>query len=172
MILRDEHPGDEAAIFSLVTSAFAEAAHSSHTEPFIVDALRASGALSISLVAVEDGEIAGHVAFSEVAIDRERCGWFGLGPVAVHPTWQRRGIGRALIQEGLARLEAQGAEGCVVLGDPAYYGRFGFAADGRLTFAGAPAVYFQALSFRGAVRHGAVTYHAAFEADGPPDAAP
>ena len=63
------------------------------------------------------------------------------------PNRQRHGIGSALIAAGLARIREQGAKGCVVLGDPGYYSRFGFAADPNLCLAGVPAEYFQRLSF-------------------------
>ena len=120
------------------------------------------GALTLSLVAEEDGQIIGHAAFSPVTIDGRPCGWYGLGPVAVRPNRQRRGIGDAVISEGLGELVAYGAAGCVVLGEPAYYGRFGFNADSRLRFPGPPAEYFQALAFGGPVPSGTVAYHPAF----------
>ena len=82
------------------------------------------------------------VNFSPVLIDGEECGWFGLGPVAVEPERQRERIGTALIEHGLAHLRARGARGCVVLGDPAYYRRFGFEPDRTLAYPAAPAEYF------------------------------
>ena len=85
----------------------------------------AGGELTVSLVAETDG-LVGHVAFSPVLIADGSAGWYGLAPVAVLPEWQRRGVGAALIRRGLAILGARGAAGCVVLGDPAYYGRFGY----------------------------------------------
>lgn len=164
MIIRPERPSDAAAIRSLVTAAFTGAPHSSGTEAAIVDALRDAGALTLSLVAAERDNIIGHAAFSPVAIDRSPDGWFGLGPVAVRPGRQHGGIGRALIAEGLRQLRERGAEGCVVLGDPAYYGRFGFRADPALRYPGVPAVYFQRLAFDGDSPAGTVAYHPAFTA--------
>jgi putative acetyltransferase len=163
MIIRTEGPGDVAAIRTITTAAFRDMAYSSGTEAAIIDALRGAGALTLSLVAVEGGALVGHVAFSPVTIDGRDLGWFGLGPVAVRPDRQGRGIGGALIREGLERLIARGAGGCVLLGEPEYYSRFGFEADAGLVLADMPAEYFQALSFGPEIPEGMVRYHAAFE---------
>jgi len=162
--LRPERDGDAAAIRAIVTAAFLGAEHSSGTEGAIVDALRASDMLTVSLVADEDGEIVGHVAFSPITIDGADLNWFGLGPVAVSPDHQRRGIGARLIEAGLAQLREAGAQGCVVLGDPGYYARFGFASAPTLTYPGVPAEYFQRLAFAGAAPTGTVAYSACFDA--------
>lgn len=143
---REERPGDIAAIDAVVRAAFDGHPHSDGSEPAIVERLRHDGDLTLSLV-IEDGDrVIGHVAFSPV-----RCSapgrWFGLGPVAVSPDCQRQGLGRALIAEGLQRLRGLGAAGCVVMGDPAYYGRFGFETDERFVYPGAPAEYFTRLAF-------------------------
>jgi putative acetyltransferase len=162
MEIRPEIPSDEKAISELITAAFLEAEHSGGNEARIVDALRKAGSLSVSLVATENGEIVGHVAFSPVTIDDRSDGWFGLGPVAVVPDRQGEGVGSALIEAGLAELRAAGSKGCVVLGEPAYYSRFGFAADPYLWLAGVPPEYFQALKFEEQPCGGEVKYHAAF----------
>ena len=162
MEIRPEHPGEEQAVAALIDAAFASAEHSSGTEAEIVDRLRADGALTISLVAVDDERIVGHVAYSPVTIDGNDRGWFGLGPVAVDPRHQCYGIGRHLIERGLNELRVAGAAGCVVLGEPDYYGRFGFNADGRLTFPGPPPHYFQALAFGDDKPAGTISYHRAF----------
>ena len=161
--IRAERPGDAAAIEAVTVHAFATAEHASGTEQAIVAALRAAGALSLSLVAEHEGQVVGHIAFSPVSIGGADAGWFGLGPVSVDPAWQRRGIGAQLVQQGLARLRAAGARGCVLLGDPSYYGRFGFRADPALVYPGVPAQYFQALAFTGPMPSGVVAYHLAFE---------
>ncbi|MGF7053500.1 putative acetyltransferase [Bosea sp. OAE752] len=163
MPIRPEQPADAAAIRALTTEAFAAAPHSSGTEAAIIDGLRAAGALTLSLVAVEGGEIVGHVAFSPVTIDGAERGWFGLGPVSVQPGRQRGGIGSGLIRDGLQRLREIGAGGCVLLGDPGYYGRFGFAADPALVLEGVPPEYFMRLAFGAGVPAGTVRYHAAFD---------
>lgn len=106
----------------------------------------------------------GHVAFSPVFIDDQTGDWYGLGPVSVRPERQRRGIGRQLIAQGLEELKNSGAAGCVVFGEPAYYGRFGFVSDPELWFASAPPGYFRRLAFRDTSPKGEVRYHAAFDA--------
>ncbi|MEA1672568.1 N-acetyltransferase [Nitrospirillum sp. BR 11163] len=169
LILRPETATDAPAIRALTDAAFKDAPHSGGTEAAIVDALRNAGALTVSLVAVQEGVIVGHVAFSPVTIDGRSGGWFGLGPVSVESIRQRRGIGGALIREGLRRLVAMGAEGCVVLGEPAYYSRFGFVADSRLRYPGVPPEYFQRLAFTGTGPagtdpEGEVAYHPGFGA--------
>jgi predicted N-acetyltransferase YhbS len=163
MRIRGEDPGDVAAIGRVTAAAFAVAAHSSGTEARIVEALRAANALTLSIVAAGDGDIVGHAAFSPVRIGGIEGAWFGLGPVSVRPDRQRTGVGGAIIRRGLDLLGAMDAEGCVVFGDPAYYGRFGFAYDPRLSYAGAPAGYFQRLVLRGAPPAGEVVYHPAFD---------
>jgi putative acetyltransferase len=162
MIIRPETARDIAEIQTLVTIAFEGAPHSDGTEGAIVDALRAAGALTTSLVAERDGLIVGHVAFSPVEIDGKSVDWYGLGPVAVRPDQQRQGVGVRLIEAGLDEIKALGARGCVVLGDPAYYSRFGFSADAALQFPGVPHEYFQRLAFGDDKRHGIVRYHSAF----------
>lgn len=162
--LRAEKPEDIDAIRELTTAAFKDAAHSSGTEAAIVDALRAAGALTVSLVAVENDEIIGHVAFSPVTIESGAAAWYGLGPVSVRPDHQGKGIGKALIENGLAQLKELGANGCVVLGDPRYYARFDFVSDPALRYADVPPEYFQRIVFKGASPTGAVAYHAGFDA--------
>ena len=162
--LRPETPADIDAIRALTRAAFSGADHSSQTEATIIDALRAAGALTLSLVAELDGAVVGHVAFSPVRIGGADIGWLGLGPVSVAPARQRRGIGRALVEEGLSRIEGRGAAGCVVLGDPAYYRRFGFAADPALRYGEVPPQYFQSRRFHGPAPQGEVAYHPGFDA--------
>lgn len=159
MRIGEERADDAPLIRALVRAAFTGGGH----EPDIVDRLRAAGALALSLVAVEQGEIVGHVAFSPVRIDGRDQGWLGLGPLAVRPDRQRTGIGSALVREGLGRIERMGAVGCVLLGSPAYYGQFGFVADARLMLPDVPPRYFQRLVFAGhEVPEGVVAFHPAF----------
>ena len=162
MEIRLERPADIDAIRTLTTAAFQNAPHSNHTEAAIIDALRDAGALTLSLVAVDNGELVGHIAFSPVAINSETNGWYGLGPVSVRPDRQREGIGQALVRTGLDHLRSIDAQGCVVLGDPAYYGRFGFVTDPNLRYPSAPPEYFQRLTLTDALPAGEVAYHPAF----------
>ncbi|WP_423174533.1 GNAT family N-acetyltransferase [Stenotrophomonas maltophilia] len=163
-MIRTETTADHAAIHALTEAAFREAPHSSHTEQFIVDALRARGELSISLVAETQGQVIGHIALSPVTVSDGSTGWFGLGPISVVPAWQGQGIGAALMRAALEALRQQGAHGCVLLGEPAYYGRFGFRAEPGLVLPGAPAEYFQALCLQPPLAQGEVQYSPAFEA--------
>ncbi|AWY44132.1 GNAT family N-acetyltransferase [Pseudomonas putida] len=164
LTIRNEQPEDIQPIATLTAAAFKHAEHTSHTEHFIVDALRRAGQLTVSLVAVENGEIIGHVAISPVSVSGGATGWYGLGPISVAPEHQGQGIGSALMKAALAQLQGKGAAGCVLLGDPGYYGRFGFKANTGLELPGVPQEYFQALSFNGDVPAGIVQYHEAFNA--------
>ncbi len=109
----------------------------------------------------------GHIAFSPIAISDGAQGWFGLGPVSVLPEYQRMGIGKALIREGLARLKKLGAKGCCLVGHPEYYPKFGFINVAGLAHEGVPPEAFFALSFDGSYPQGTVTFHKGFEAVGP-----
>lgn len=164
--IREEQPQDIAAIEALTVSAFLNAIHTDHTEQFIVNALRNSGKLSVSLVADENGTIVGHVAVSPVTISDGASGWYGLGPISVAPEHQRRGLGARLMKQALAELRGLGASGCVVLGDPNYYARFGFRVEPSLALPGVPPGYFQALAFDGSLPAGVVSYHESFAAHG------
>lgn len=164
MMIRQEQEQDCDAVKQVTADAFALMEHSNQTELAIIAALRDAGALTISLVATDGDEIIGHVAFSPVTIDGEDHRWFGLGPVSVRPDLQGRGIGSALIRQGLNELRAQGAAGCVLLGNPGYYRRFGFENDPDLRYPGAPPEYFMRLTFGGSDPAGQVEYHAAFGA--------
>lgn len=160
--IRHERPGDEAAIHAVTAAAFGGHPHSDQSEPFIIERLREAAALSLSLVAEKDEAVVGHIAFSPVTLTPAETGWFGLGPVSVLPDLQAQGIGRQLIREGLEWLRAEGASGCVVVGDPAYYQKFGFRNESALVFPGCAPQYFMALALSGAMATGTVAYHPAF----------
>lgn len=168
MEIRKERPSDTKSIELLTYQAFENHPHhapnAAPTEHKIIQHLRDSGVLTLSLVAVEHDDIIGHIAFSPVMINGEDSQWYGLGPLSVLPSKQRQGIGRELILAGLTLLEKAGAEGVVLLGEPDYYGRFGFRADPRLTLADVPPEYFLIKPFRAEipVNQGNVTYHPAF----------
>nr|WP_217987790.1 N-acetyltransferase [Halomonas salipaludis] len=162
--LRPETPHDASVIEAVTVAAFRAAPHSDHTEQHIVRALRAAGALSVSLVAECDDEVVGYVAASPVVISDGAPDWFGLGPVSVLPGWQGRGVGSALVEACLARLQGRGAQGCVVLGEPGYYTRFGFRVVPGLVLPGVPPEYFTALAWGDDFPQGEVSYHPAFAA--------
>ena len=162
--MRPESPSDVSAIETLTTAAFLDAPHTSHTEQFIVAALRRAGVLTVSLVAVEEGAVVGHVAVSPVVISDGAVGWYGLGPISVLPARQGQGIASRLMHEALGALRTRAAAGCVLLGDPAFYARFGFRMEPGLVLPGVPPEYFQVLAFGATLPRGVVTYHAAFDA--------
>ncbi len=164
MNLRDEATGDIHAIHVLTEAAFRNAPHTARTEQFIVDALRRAGALTVSLVAEENGMIIGHVAISPVIISDGSPGWYGLGPISVSPDRQRQGIGSKLMTAALQRLMEMRASGCMLVGDPAFYSRFGFKPEQDLVFPGVPPEYFLVLSFVPSLPHGTVIFHDAFGA--------
>lgn len=163
MKIRSEQATDLVAISELTASAFEGTPHGSGTEAHIIERLRAARALTTSLVAIEDNQLVGHVACSPVAITPHHEGWFGLGPVSVRPDRQRLGIGQALIHAGLEDLQRRSAAGCVLLGDPVYYRRFGFVSDPALTYRGRASRYFQRLSLRGLPAVGDVSFHRSFD---------
>lgn len=164
VVIRDETAADADAITRVTVAAFATLAISAHTEQHIIRALRQAGALTLSLVAEQDGRVVGHVAFSPVQISDGSPHWLGLGPVSVLPELHRQGIGSALIRTGLDRLKARGAQGCALVGDPGYYRRFGFRNIAGLVYEGIPPQYFLALPFGKQVPQGMVRFHQAFGA--------
>lgn len=166
VVIRRETAADVDAITGVTGAAFETLEISSHTEQFIVEALRAAVALSISLVAEMGGEVVGHIAFSPVTVSDGTEGWYGLGPVSVLPTQQRRGIGKALIKEGLLQSRAMNARGCCLVGHPEYYRKFGFVNPSVLVVEGVQPEVFFALSFDGRWPRGVVGFHEGFKADG------
>ncbi len=166
IVIRNETPGDTSAIAAVTIAAFKTLAISQHTEQFIIAALRAANALTLSLVAEMDGRVIGHIAFSPVTPSDGTPHWYGLGPVSVLPEHQRQGIGTALIEAGLSRLKDLNARGCCLVGHPEYYRKLGFQNVPGLGHAGVPPEFFFALSFDGHFPQGTVTFHAAFQANG------
>ncbi len=162
--VRNETEADVGAITDVTAAAFKTLEISNHTEQFIILALRAAKALSVSLVAEADGCVVGHIAFSPVIVSDGTRDWYGLGPVSVLPEYQRQGIGKALVQEGLSRLKEMNAQGCCLVGHPEYYRQFGFKNMPGLVVEGVPQEFFFALSFGGQHPQGTVTFHDAFTA--------
>jgi putative acetyltransferase len=166
VLIRDEKNEDFDAISDVTVAAFETLEVSDHTEQFIIEALRDAGTLTISLVAVLDGHIVGHIAFSPVTMTDGTPDWYGLGPVSVHPDFQGRGIGKALILEGLSRLKGLKAKGCCLVGHPQYYQQFGFKNVEGLSYEGIPQEFFFALSFNDTLPQGHVVFHEGFNATG------
>ena len=165
IVIRRETDADVRAISEVTVAAFETLEISNHTEQFIIAALRAAKALTISLVAEADGQVIGHIAFSPLTISDGTPNWYGLGPVSVLPQYQRQGIGKALIQEGLSRLKRMNAQGCCLVGHPGYYRKFGFVNIPELVAEGVPQEVFFALSFDGHTPRGTITFHNGFKAE-------
>lgn len=164
--IRLEKASDIESIHTMTIAAFLEAPHTDHTEQFIVDALRDSSALSVSLIAEDASTIVGHVALSPVTISDGSENWYGLGPISVLPTEQGKGIGSKLMHAAITELNNINANGCVLLGDPGYYRRFGFEPIDGLVLPDVPPEYFQAVLLQGELPTGIVTYHESFSAQG------
>ncbi|MBN2254886.1 MAG: N-acetyltransferase [Deltaproteobacteria bacterium] len=166
MIVRRETHLDIKTITDITIAAFRDHPISNQTEQFIINALRDAGMLTLSLVAEIDGKLVGHVAFSPVTISDGSMNWYGLGPVSVMPENQKQGVGKSLIRAGLSLLKDMGGNGCVLVGDPAYYERFGFRNIPDLIHDGIPQEVFLALPFKKAVPRGTVVFHEGFSARG------
>jgi putative acetyltransferase len=166
-VVRPETPNDLTAIRQVHAQAFGRPA-----EARLVDALRARGQVLLSLVAVHDDRVVGHILFSPVTIESAEAAFpaVGLGPVAVLPARQRQGIGSLLVATGLDECRRAGHTGVVVLGHPTYYPRFGFKPASRYGLQGDYAVpddVFMAIELHpGALqgRAGHVKYQPEFQA--------
>ena len=125
--LRESSPTDWAALEVLYPAAFPD----EDLLPFLVELLREDRGV-LSLVAVFEQAVVGHIAFTMCGLEGRSEKVALLGPLAVSPQHQRRGIGSSLIREGLGRMRDERVTRVLLLGDPAYYVRFGFAADGAI----------------------------------------
>jgi len=161
MIIRKEVQSDVGAISDITKAAFEHHPYSNNTEQFIINALRAANALTISLVAEVDGKLVGHIAFSPVTFSDGSENWYGLGPISVEPDYQKQCVGTELVNEGLHLLKNLGDEGCVLVGNPNYYKRFGFRSSNGLKHEGVPQENFLALAFCNRIPAGVVQFHLA-----------
>lgn len=166
MIIREEIPSDIEAISKVTIAALQTLPISNHIEQFIIRALRSAGALTLSFVAEIDGHVVGHAAFSPVTISDNIKDWYGLGPISVLPENQIQGIGKLLINEGLALLKQLGGQGCALVGDSNYYKRFGFKNFPDLVYEGVPQEVFLALPFSKKIPQGTLVFHEGFQANG------
>ena len=169
VLIRNETPEDYAVISDVTAQSFRPLGFDTLNEPFVIEALRAAGALTISLVAEIDHHVIGHIAFSPATISEGTPGWYALGPVSVLPEYQRQGIGRALIWAGLERLKSMGARGCCLVGHPEYYGKVGFIHPNGFSYEGVPQELFFAISFDGQYPQGTVAFHEGFKAEASPE---
>ncbi|WP_139215182.1 GNAT family N-acetyltransferase [Oceanisphaera psychrotolerans] len=161
LICRTERPGDGDDIDEVVCAAFGR-----DDEADLVWALREQGAISLSQVAEYEGAIIGHLAMSPVQVNGEDTGWLGLAPVSVWPDCQQQGVASAMIREALDSANELDWAGVVVLGEPAFYRRFGFRPASELglecAYPGAGDA-FMALALKQPVPTGLVSYHPAFD---------
>jgi putative acetyltransferase len=157
-IIREEKPGDAAAIEKLHRAEF-----SGNAEADLVEEMRGSGKVLLSLVAEDGGKIVGHILYSKIAVDGVENA-AALGPIAIDDGHQKRGLGSQLIEEAHRRLPAMGTVIVFVLGDPAYYRRFGFSAQQATAFhTPYDGPYMQSVKLsRGAPPSGTVVYPSPF----------
>lgn len=160
--IRAERNDDVRAIERVIIEAFKNHPHSVQTEHKIVAGLRTDNALSASLVAEVNNVVIGHIAFSKVKINGKFIEWYGLAPVSVKPEYQKQGVGSLLVLSGLNAIRELNGKGCVLLGEPEYYKRFGFKAHSHIVFKGVPPEYFQSILLSGDMPKGNVEYHNAF----------
>ena len=156
--IRPEVEADYERVHAITEAAFAPMPFSNVSEPRVIRTLREDSDVTLALVAQMDSRPVGHIMFSPIKVTDGGDGWIALGPVSVDPDHQKQGVGHALIVEGLKRIERTGAPGCILIGNPAYYSRFGFIGDGRITYRDLPAPVVQWLSFGQEKPGGEVTF--------------
>jgi putative acetyltransferase len=163
-MIREEAPHDASSVRVVLEAAFPEA-----IEADLVDRLRSSCPEGLSLVGVEEGRVVGHILFTPVVIETGEGSIHGLGlaPMAVLPEFQRKGIGSALVREGIERLRRTDCPFIVVLGHPEYYPRFGFVPASnygvRCQWEGVPDEVFRILVLRDPVPAGIARYRPEFD---------
>lgn len=164
--IRDEQEGDAEAMFAMVQRAFDGHPYSDGDEGHAINRLRDDGDLLVSLVVEDADEIIGQIAFSRANLSNGEEGWMVLGPIAIEPSRQGGGIGRALMAEGEARMRALGAKGITVLGNPKIYSRFGYVQHTPMTLEGELGEYLQVKSFGAEIPAATLTFAKAFAPGG------
>ncbi len=160
--IREELPEDAPLIRAMMLKAFDGHPYSDGDESDVVDRLRRDGDLVLSQVAVERGAVIGHAAWSAARLSNEDAGWMVVGPIAVDPARQGKGVGHALIEAGEAAMRASGAKGITVLGDPLLYRRFGFKQHTPLRLEGELGEFLQVKSFGAEIPSATIRYAPAF----------
>jgi putative acetyltransferase len=163
--IREESEADCDSIRSVTVRAFHGMPYAGGDEHDVIDRLRSANALTLSLIAVLDAEVIGHIAFSPVMTSDGSCPWFALGPVSVIPERQCKGVGRALIENGLAQLKGMNALGCILTGNPTYYRKFGFQLAPENAPSNEPAEFFMLKRLSSIVPRGQFSFHTAFYGD-------
>ncbi len=160
--IRVEEPRDIDQIYDVIKRAFAPMPFSDGNDQELPNRFRNAGELRLSLVAVQDDAVVGHVAMTEAQHESGEVGWFALGPIAVEPALQRRGIGSALIAEAKRWMNEINARGCILIGDTNYYPRHGFLPSPDHAPLNEPTEYFMVLAMTGDVPSGRFRFHPLF----------
>lgn len=163
-LIRPERADDYAAIYNVTKRAFAPMPFSDGDEQELIGRFRDAGVLALSLVAEMDDSIIGQITLTPAFAADGSPGWFALGPIAVAPENKSMKIGSKLMEAGIAWLREQEAAGCVLVGNPAYYSRFGFELYPALAPNGEPAEYYQILPLRVQQPSEIVSFHPLFYA--------
>jgi len=163
--IRREIESDFDQIHTITELAFRGRPYAEEDEQDVIRRLRGAGALSLSLVALRDQELVGHVAFSPALESSGTAPWFALGPVSVLPRFQNQGVGSELIERGLSEIRGLGAIGCILTGNPDYYQRFGFAVARANAPDNEPGEFFMIKPFTDTTPGGRFAFHRAFYAD-------
>lgn len=163
-LIRPERADDYAAIYDVTKRAFAPMPFSDGDEQELIGRFRDADVIALSLVAEMDGNIVGQITLTPAFAADDSAGWFALGPIAVAPEFQSKKIGSKLIDVAMAWLREQQAAGCVLVGNPAYYNRFGFRPYPALAPKGEPAEYYQILPLRVQEPSVVVSFHPLFYA--------
>ena len=160
--IRPEIEEDWGSIRQITESAFLDMPYAAGDEQDLIEKLRIVGVLSLSLVAVYEGEVVGQITFSPAMLSGGASPWFALGPVSVVPDRQGQGIGSKLIEEGLSKIGDLGALGCILTGNPAYYRRFGFELAALNCPENEPEEYFMLKILGNRRPEGKFAFHEAF----------
>lgn len=163
LIIRPEVSSDRVAIKSVINAAFAGMPYAEGDEAELVDDLRHAMALPVSLVAVLNDAVIGHIAFSPAYSSDNTSGWYALGPLAVLPQHQHTGVGSTLMHKGLEAIASLSARGCILVGHPQFYLRFGFEHAPDNAPENEPVEYFMVKLFYGQLPLGPIYFHEAFK---------
>jgi putative acetyltransferase len=161
-IIREEIASDKLAIRRITEAAFKDKPYAGGDEQDVIDRLRDSGALCLSLVMSDGDKVVGQISFSPATFSDGSEPWFALGPVSVLPSRQGLGLGSSLINEGLTRINDMGALGCILTGNPEYYLRFGFELAAVNVPSNEQAEYFMLNLLGGDKAQGTFAFHKAF----------
>lgn len=162
IVIRPERPDDEVAVHDVTARAFAPMPFAGGDEQLLPARFRAAGVLALSSVAELDGKVVGQVTLTPALAADGSPDWFALGPISVEPDLHKHGIGSRLIAAAIAWMREQGAAGCALVGNPAYYSRFGWKPFPSLAPQGEPAEYYQILPLRIAEPETVVSFHPLF----------